>query len=143
MANDKVKKVSTVNRFINKLLCYFRLNNAPVVKVYHGYSNGKNITVYGHALTLSSLPRKTFRKDVLTNLFSMLRLFVVKPLPKAKLLMEFRDQVYHTSTEPDGFYKFEIIAGENIEPGKHQVFVTLLQDDETNPVKNIRDYFCS
>lgn len=135
MGNDKVKQVSLVNRTINKVLCFFRLNNEPVVKVYHGYSNGKNIIVYGHALTLSSLPRKTFRKDLVTNFFSMLRLFIVKPLPAARLMLEFKGQVHYTSAEDDGFYKFEIEAGEIINPGKYEVFVTLLQDQQAKIVK--------
>ncbi|MEO7800827.1 MAG: phosphatase domain-containing protein [Ginsengibacter sp.] len=135
MGNDKVKKVSFVNRIINKVLRYFRLNNEPVIKVYHGYSNGKNITVYGHALALSSLPRKTFRKRVVTNFFSMLRLFIVKPLPGAKLKMNFKDSEYFTSSEIDGFYKFEIETTELVKPGKHEVFVTLLQDETFKEVK--------
>lgn len=135
MENDKVKKVSLVNRTINKVLCYFRLNNEPVIKVYHGYSNGKNITVYGHALRLSSLPRKTFRKRVVTNFFSMLRLFIVKPLPAANLKMEFKGNDYFTTSEKDGFYKFEIETMDIVKPGKHEIFVTLLQQEAKREVK--------
>src|SRR5687768_13011443 len=98
---NKVKKVSFLNRLKNKFHFWFRLNNSPVIKVYNGYGNQEHLVVFGHVLTLSAMPRKTYRKDFITNFFSMLRLFMVKIYPGATLKLEWEGVTYETKSEDD------------------------------------------
>ena len=123
---NKVKKVSFLNRLQNKIHFWFRLNNHPVIKVYNGYGNQQHLVVFGHVLNLSSMPRKTYRKDFLTNFFSMLRLFMVKIYPGATLKLEWDGVTYETKSEDDGFFRFEWSPVNTIQPGKHQVKINLL-----------------
>ncbi len=126
----KVKEISSLNRFKKKLLLLFKLTDAPVIKVYNGYGNHQTLTIFGHVLALSALPRKTYRENILTNFFSMLRLFMVKILPDSIVKLEWDGIVYETKSEADGFFRFEWNPGNITKAGKHQVKLTLW--DSTN-----------
>lgn len=91
----------------HKILFLFKLNNKPVIKVYRGYGDSEKIIVFGHVLKLSPLGRKTYRQSWLVNIFSMLRLFMVKPYACAKLMMEWEGEKYYAESQDDGFFRFE------------------------------------
>jgi phosphatidate phosphatase APP1 len=55
----------------------------------------------------------------------MLRLFMVKTDPKAKLKLVWDGITYETETEDDGFYKFEVVTPQPLSPGWHNVNVEL------------------
>lgn len=114
-----------MHRFKSRLLFWFRLRNAPVIKVYNGYGNQQFLTVFGHALNLSSMPRKTYRKNYITNIFSMLRLFMVRPLQGAVITLEWDGVVYTSKSEDDGFFRFEWTPASPVQPGKHMVKLAL------------------
>src|SRR5687767_4565146 len=128
---DKVKKVSFLSRLKNHLYYSFRLSNYPVIKVYNGYGNQQHLVVFGHILTLSSMPRKTHRKHFIINFFSMLRLFMVKIYPRATVKLEWDGAGYETKTEDDGFFRFEWSPVNTIQPGKHPVQIKLLDGEST------------
>ena len=94
-------------RINQKILYLFRLNQNPVIKVYNGYGSSGKIIVFGHALRLSPMLRKTYRHNWIVNIFSMLRLFMVKPYQYAKLSMEWGGALIYSETQDDGFFKFE------------------------------------
>jgi phosphatidate phosphatase APP1 len=121
----KVNEISYLNCFKKKLLYWFRLTDAPVIKVYNGYGNQQTLVIFGHVLILSSLPRKTYRKNLLTNFFSMLRLFMVKPLRGVIIKLEWDGVIYETKSESDGFFRFEWNPGKPVKPGKHEVKLVL------------------
>ncbi len=125
---NKEKKVSFLGRLKNKFHFWFRLNNSPVIKVYNGYGNQQSLVVFGHILYLSSMPRKTYRKDFFTNFFSMLRLFMVKICSGATVKLEWDGVVYETKSQDDGFFRFEWSPGKAIQAGKHQVKINLLNE---------------
>ncbi len=129
VALHKVKKLSYVNHFKKRLLFWFRLKNEPVLKVYNGYGNPQLLVIFGHALKLSSLPRKTYRKNFVTNFFSMLRLFMVKPYKHAIVKLEWDGLTYETKSEDDGFFRFEWRPDKIIAPGKYTVNLYLWNED--------------
>ena len=59
------------------------------VKLYHGYGYENKFFIQGHVLALSALPRKKYRNKLLVNLFSLIRLFVVKPVAGAHVTIAF------------------------------------------------------
>ncbi len=101
----KEKKISIFKKIKRKIFFLLRLNDHPVIKVYHGYGNDEKIIVFGHVLKLSPFPRKTFRSNWFVNLFSMLRLFMVIPYSKAKVSIEWQGIIYHTKAGDDGFFQ--------------------------------------
>ncbi len=103
----KKKRYSFFKKIKRKLLFLFRLNNQPVIKVYRGYGNSEKIIVFGHVLKLSPMGRKTYRRNWVVNIFSILRLFMVKPYACAKLMMEWEGNSFYSESQDDGFFKFE------------------------------------
>ncbi|MDQ2720542.1 MAG: App1 family protein [Bacteroidota bacterium] len=124
----KEKKISLVKKIKHKIFFLFRLNNHPVIKVYNGFGNHEKFIVLGHVLKLSPMPRKTYRHNWVTNLFSILRLFMVVPFSSAKVSMEWRGITCHTKTEKDGFFRFEIFQSGAPVEGWQSVTVKLEED---------------
>ncbi len=124
----KEKKLSLFKRIKQKILFLFRLKYMPVIRVYRGYGDLEKIIVFGHVLKLSPMGRKSYRQNWIVNIFSMLRLFMVKPFIRAKVSMEWNGVTYETQTEDDGFFKFEWDPGKNLQPGWHNVAVLLKEE---------------
>lgn len=121
-----VPKISLLEKLRRKILLAFRLTDQPVVKVYHGYGNGKKVVIFGHVFLFSPVPRKRYSKNFLTNTFALLRLFIVQPYPKAHLKVQWNDQWVYTQSEKDGFFRFELDVVAPVEPGWHDVQVLLM-----------------
>lgn len=119
----KAKKFSLVERLKDKVLFWFHLTNDPVIKLYHGYGNEKKVIIFGHVLKLSPLPRKNYRRNFFNNSYGLLRLFMVKPYTGVKLQVEWDGVMYHSRSEADGFFKFELCPATPISPGWHAVKV--------------------
>jgi len=72
--------------------------------------------------------RKTYRQNWIINIFSMLRLFMVKPYTCAKISMEWEGALLHAQTADDGFFKFEWSPSTPPKPGWHNITVNLEED---------------
>lgn len=107
-------------------LTALRLTNQPTVKLYRGFGNDSQITVQGHMLRRTALPRKNYRDIDLVNLLAVVRLFLVKPCPKAPVRVQFGDQVVQTETADDGYFQVIIPLQAPIQPGWHPVRAQLL-----------------
>ena len=90
-----------------RLLNWLRLTDSTIIKVYHGYGHSEQLTIYGHVLKFGPLPRRHFSKSAITNTLALLRLFMVKPYPKAVVQMEWKGEIFTTETDTDGFFRFE------------------------------------
>ena len=90
-----------------RLLNWLRLTDSTIIKVYHGYGHSEQLTIYGHVLKFGPLPRRHFSKSAITNTLALLRLFMVKPYPKAIVQMEWEGEIFTTETDTDGFFRFE------------------------------------
>lgn len=119
-------KLSFWRRLWQKILFAFRLNDAPLVKVYHGFGNDKLITVFGHVFRFSPIPRKHYSKNFLTNTFALIRLFMVKPYRRAYLKIQWNNSWTYTQTGNDGFFRFELTLDTPLQPGWHEVNIFLL-----------------
>jgi phosphatidate phosphatase APP1 len=120
-----VRKNSLIEKIWDKILYLCRLTNDPVVKVYNGYGNRDVAIIYGHVFLLSPLPRKKYRQNFITNLFALLRLFMVKTARSAKVSFNWNGEVHHATVSGDGFFKFEWNPGSDFTAGWHKVEVVL------------------
>ena len=111
-----------------RLLNWLGLTNELLIKVYHGYGHAEKLVIYGHVFSQSPLPRKKYRKSVLNNTWALLRLFMVKPFPCAKLQMTWKGKRLTTEADKDGFFKFEWKDEPPLEQGWHDVVVEMVND---------------
>lgn len=121
--DDSVKSTSFIHRVKAKILYWLRLTNQPQVKVYHGYGNKEHLIIFGHVLSLGPLPRRKFSGNIFTNTFALLRLFIVRPMHRAAVRLEWEGQVHETTTDVDGFFRFEWTPQVALSPGWHPIEV--------------------
>ncbi len=110
----------------SRLLRWLGLTDEVVIKVYHGYGHANQLAIYGHVFQLSPLPRTRYGKSIINNTLALLRLFMVKPLPKAALQMQWEGQMLTTQSDEDGFFKFEWKDQPPLEQGWHEVVVQMI-----------------
>ncbi len=110
-----------------RLFRWIRLTNRPVVKIYNGYGGNGEIVVYGHVLILSPLPRKKYRRNIWTNTLALIRLFIIKPVPGAKVRLLYNGQVIENIAGNDGFFKFQWEPATMPAPGWHKIEVYLAE----------------
>lgn len=105
-----------------------KISKSPLatVKVYHGYGHQKNLTVYGHVLAGHVKVVSQYGNNIMSNALRLVKLFMVKPIPKVRVRMQWGDQQLHSTTETDGFFKFEWASVVSVPAGWHPVSVDLL-----------------
>ena len=111
------------------------------IKVYHGYGHKNNCIVFGHVLAGKPFARKRYTKNIIINIFHLVKLFFVKPLPDLPVMLQWRDQTIYSKTEADGFFKFEWISDSTIEAGWHEVVVYLINDDGVQTINGTGNIF--
>lgn len=79
----------------------------------------------GHVLNISPSQRKTFNSNLLRNFISIIRLFMIEPLKDAVILLKWGEETFITTSESDGFFKFEFCPKLIHEPGWYDVEVFL------------------
>src|SRR5437868_2675184 len=90
-----------------KLMNWLRLTREVTIKVYHGYGQANQLNIYGHVLKFGPLPRKKYRRSFVRNTWALLRLFMVRPFGGIEMDLYWKDKIYTTQTDKDGFFKFE------------------------------------
>ena len=121
----KEKKKSLLKRILHKIYYLFHIHDHPSIKLYRGFGNHEKIFVLGHTLKRSPFSRKRYRQNWITNSFSIIRLFLIKPLPCTKFTIQFCDEVFEGESEDDGFFRLELFPQENPKPGWHKVTGTI------------------
>src|SRR4249920_3469922 len=105
---------------------WLRLTNLLTIKLYHGYGYENKFFIQGHVLALSALPRKKYREKLLVNIFSLIRLFAVKPVANAHIQLRFQNVILHQTTDKEGFFKFEGLTENPLNFGWQEIFADLL-----------------
>ncbi len=127
-------RISFLQKIKIKLFRLFRLRQGPVLKLYTGFGNDSSCIIYGHALSLSPLPRKKFRNFFLFNSVALLRLFMVKPLKNATVKLLWEEKEFETVTEKDGFFKFEWTPSVPLPIGSYKVKGLLIKKGTSQKV---------
>ncbi len=123
---DKAKKKSFFKSIRKRFLHALRLTDKPVIKLYTGYGNKTACFLFGHVLSFGPLPRKKYRNYFWLNTLAMLRLFMVKPMADVLLQFTWKEAIYTTRSEKDGFFKFEWQPGSLLPAGEYEVEVLLI-----------------
>ena len=98
------------------------------VKVYHGYGHKNNLVIYGHVLAGKPVKQSKFTDNVFTNIIHLIKLFFVNPLPNVIVQLIWENQQLFTTTESDGFFKFEWQSQASVPAGWHQIIVHLVDN---------------
>ena len=123
---ETIKPTKTSSSLEQKLLQWFRLTDLVMVKLYHGYGSENKFFIQGHVFSLSALQRKKYRNKLLVNLFSLMRLFIVKTVAGAAVQLHFGENLFEQKTDEGGFFKFEGFLATNPDFGWHEVTADLL-----------------
>lgn len=107
-------------------LTWLRLIDQPVVKVYRGFGNARQLTIQGTVFRRSAHPRKKYRNGFFVNLFSLVRLFLVKPYPQAAVRVAFNGQTTNIKTDDDGFFRVDLPLDSPLAPGWHTIRAELI-----------------
>lgn len=107
----------------------FIKTTSTTIKVYHGYGHKNNCILYGHVVAGKPLVRKRYTNNIVLNIFHLIKLFFVKPLPNLPVMLQWRNQQLYSKTEADGFFKFEWQSDTTIAAGWHEVVVYLLNEE--------------
>ncbi len=124
----KEREISLFKKLKQKILFLFRLRYMPVIRLYRGYGNAEKIVVFGHVLKISPMARRTYRQNWVVNMFSMLRLFMIKPFINARVCMEWEGTFMEVETQDDGYFKFEWNPQVSPVPGWHHLEVYLNEE---------------
>ncbi len=102
--------------------------SAATVKIYHGYGHKDNIIVYGHIFAGKLPVRKKYKNNSLSNFVYLFKLFFIKPLPGVRVMLQWNNQQLYSTTQKDGFFKFEWQSTAQISAGWHDLTVHLLNE---------------
>jgi phosphatidate phosphatase APP1 len=130
-SKHKEKKNSLGKRILHRIYYFFRIHDQPSIKLYRGFGNYEKIIILGHTLKRSPFSRKHYRQNWITNAFSVVRLFLITPLPYAHFTIQFGDENFEGESEDDGFFRLEIFPENKITAGWHKVTGILFNNDET------------
>lgn len=102
------------------------MSRIPLIKVYNSYGNNGHILVIGHVFLVREKELELERMSRRSNLIELVNLFRKQTIPNAKLRMRLGDEVYDTSSEFDGFFKFDVHCKAHQSLGWNEVEVSLL-----------------
>lgn len=105
------------------------MNNSVSVKIYHGYGHTHNLVVYGHAFRFRAKSTQNYSNNLFVNIIYLIKLFMLKPYPQARVRLSFYDQQLEGMTAYDGFFKFEWEALTEVSAGWHPVKAELLDEN--------------
>jgi phosphatidate phosphatase APP1 len=112
-----------MSKAVDRLFELLGITRMPVVKAYDGYGDADDVIVHGHILKRSPLPRKKYRQNFWLNLFGLIRLFIVSPVPKARVLITWNGETKETFTDLEGFFKLEWKPLNSLSPGWQEATV--------------------
>src|SRR5678816_41956 len=100
------------------------------VKIYDGYGHMHDLVIYGHILKQPVSTSKKLTNNFVVNTLNMVRLFLIEPMPGIKLQLQWRNQVFETTSEEDGFFKFEWTSETPTPAGWHPVMVNAFNNNK-------------
>jgi phosphatidate phosphatase APP1 len=106
------------------------MSRRAAVKIYHGYGHTHNMHVFGHVFRKLAVTRIKDRDSFFYNIFHLIKLFFVKPLPGVAVSLHTGNTEIEGKTEDDGFFKFDWKSPNEIAAGWHPVFVSLPGQNE-------------
>jgi len=101
------------------------------IKIYNGYGHSKNMVVYGHVFKGKRKKQPIFDKKGWKHTLSLLKLFFLRPIGNVRLRLFFYDQIYETTADEDGFFKFKWSSSIHLEAGLHDLKIGFIKNDNS------------
>ncbi len=89
------------------------------LKLYRGYVNKEGLTVFGHVFQSWSPDQFRMDRKGIRHAVSIIHMFRIKPLRNVEVTLKFKDLEVTTKTLDDGYFRFSIPFGEELESGWH------------------------
>ncbi|RYD79325.1 MAG: DUF2183 domain-containing protein [Sphingobacteriales bacterium] len=100
------------------------------LQVYEGYGHTESLIVYGHVYKGKPARERKYTKNTWQNFSRLVKLFFIKPVPAARVQLVWQNTVIETTTEKDGFFKFEWKSPQHLEAGWHEGLIQLKGENE-------------
>lgn len=108
----------------SKIFQLLAIKEGYTVKVYDGYGDADDVIIFGHVLSLSPMRERKYYTNWILNTLSLLRLFIVRPVAGATVMIDWRGTRHKANTSKDGSFKIEWKPGSLPAPGWHKVTVS-------------------
>lgn len=118
-----------VKKWGHLLLERFRIKTSPTIKVYHGFGTPEHMEISGHYLRISPRKQAHFSSRFWKNSLSLLRLFMVKPLPGDEVTVLWGKQQIKARTDESGYFHAEWKPNGAVVEGWHNITVTAGDED--------------
>lgn len=105
-----------------------------VIKVFNGYGHQHNLVVYGQVKEGPRKRERVYTYNILRNIFSILKLYFIKPIAYVRVRVQWNDQSIFATTDSDGFFKLEWTSTESIPAGWNEVRVFLIDREGNDSV---------
>lgn len=97
-----------------------------VVKVFNGYGHQHSLILYGQVKKGPRKKERVYTFNVLRNIFSILRLYFIRPVAFAKVRLQWNNQSVYATADHEGFFKLEWSSTESTPGGWATARVYLL-----------------
>lgn len=99
-----------------------RTKRAITVRVYTGFGYKHQLQLFGHVMYAQGAPERP-GKTFWANAVELKRLFFVRPVPNADVVLNWIGKQVHTQTDAAGFFKLEWESDVSVEAGEWEVEV--------------------
>ncbi|MEQ8240949.1 MAG: App1 family protein [Cyclobacteriaceae bacterium] len=89
------------------------------LKLYRGYVNDQELVVFGHVFKSRSPDSFRIDRHGINHAISIFRMFTIKPMADAVVILEFENLKVETKTLKDGYFRFNIPYTEDLASGWH------------------------
>ena len=124
--HNHLRKTATMFRSLPVTMAHVLDYDKAHVNVYHGYGYKDSLIVYGHVLARKPASRTKYTNNVLSNIISLVKLFLFRPAPGVDVMLAWEEQQIFSTTQRDGSFKFEWASVTAVLPGWHSVTVHVL-----------------
>lgn len=101
------------------------------LQVYEGYGHTHDLIIFGNVYKGKPARERKYTQNILYNISRLIQLFFIKPVPAAKVVLQWQDIILETLTEKDGFFKFEWESPYHLEAGWHTAILKVMGEDGT------------
>ncbi|MFI2744126.1 App1 family protein [Zhouia sp. PK063] len=92
------------------------------LKIYRGYANEHQVIIFGHVFRSLAPDAFVSEKNGLKHAWAVIKMFTIKTLKNAEVVIHFKNQKIKTYTLNDGYFRV-CFPYENLEAGWHQFSV--------------------
>lgn len=107
------------NWFLRWIKSRFRIVDYPFLLAYRGFGNANALVLQGHVFRAMALNRPRNHYTAWRNFISLLKMFLVRTVPQAKVSLLLGEQEITVETNEQGFYEFNI-TDHNLPEGWHK-----------------------